>query len=75
MMDVQSKSELVHSFLGTQEWRHVIDVDEWTIELSTDSKSIVMTLMLCDELHQTYRISCADAQDLSAILTRLTTGL
>ena len=71
-MHTPTDSVLVQSFLGRHELRAVVDVDEWRIESAVDSGDVVVTLATADGQRHLYRMSRVDAQDIAAVLERLT---
>lgn len=70
-MQISTNSALVKSFIGQSELWQVIDVDEWRVESTVDDEAVVVTLTSAEGYQLPYRLSATDAQDISAVLSRL----
>lgn len=69
-----NRSERVNAFTGPAERGPVVDVDEWRVEPAVDDSAIVVTLTSAQGQERFYRFSASDAEDITAVLSRLVAG-
>ena len=73
-MPPSNTSKRVRAFTGLVERGPVVDVDEWRVEPAVDDGAIVVTLTSAQGQERFYRFSAADAEDITAVLSRLVAG-
>jgi hypothetical protein len=69
-----NRSTRVKAFTGPAERGPVVDVDEWRVEPAVDDSAIVVTLTSAQGQERFYRFSASDAEDITAVLSRLVAG-